>query len=388
MKIPLIYNVRSVSQRPVSTLLTALGIGLVVAVFIAMLALANGFIAALVKTGSADNVLLLRRGADSELSSSIPREAISIIASSPHIASGTDGKPLFSPETYIVINIPRLGGTEFEVANVVARGVSDKAFEVRRSIKVVEGRRFASGQSEICVGSKLKGRFNNVNVGDVLRFSNRNWNVVCRFSADGSSFESEIWGENEQFQSVFRGGAFQDVAFRLKDPGAFEDVKRAFLADQRIQIDAHRESEFYASQSELLGNILRFLAIMITSIMSVGAVFGAVNTMYAAVSSRTPEIAVLLTLGFHPRSVLASFLAESAVIAFIGGVLGCLLALPINGVVTSTTNWASFSEIAFAFRVTPQLLAAGLVFSVVMGVIGGFFPARRASRMPVIQALR
>jgi ABC-type antimicrobial peptide transport system permease subunit len=388
MKIPLIYNVRSVSQRPVSTLLTALGIGLVVAVFVAMLALANGFIAALVKTGSTDNVLLLRRGADSELSSSIPREAISIIASSPHIATGKDGKPLFSPETYIVINIPRLGGGQFDVANVVARGVSDKAFEVRRNIRIVEGRRFASGQSELCVGAKLKGRFNNVNVGDVLRFSNRSWNIVCRFTAEGSSFESEIWGENEQFQSVFRGGAFQDVAFRLKDKSAFEDVKRAFLADQRIQIDAHRESEFYATQSEMLGNILRFLAIMITSIMSVGAVFGAVNTMYAAVSSRTPEIAVLLTLGFHPRSVLASFLAESAVIAFIGGVIGCLLALPINGVVTSTTNFASFSEIAFAFRVTPLLLLEGLVFSVVMGLIGGFFPAWRASRMPVIQALR
>jgi ABC-type lipoprotein release transport system permease subunit len=388
MKIPLIYNVRSVSQRPVSTMLTALGIALVVAVFVGMLALANGFVAALVKTGSSDNVLLLRRGADSELSSSIPRDAISIIASSPHIATGADGKPLFSPETYIVINIPRLGGGEFDVANVVARGVSDKAFEVRRNIKIIEGRRFASGQSELCVGSKLKGRFNNVNVGDVLRFSNRSWNIVCRFSADGSSFESEIWGENEQFQSVFRGGAFQDVAFRLKDPGAFEDVKRAFLADQRIQIDAHRESEFYATQSETLGKVLRFLAIMITSIMAVGAVFGAVNTMYAAVSSRTPEIAVLLTLGFHPRSVLASFLAESAVIAFIGGVLGCLLALPINGVVTSTTNFASFSEIAFAFRVTPLLLLEGLVFSVVMGVVGGFFPAWRASRMPVIQALR
>ena len=388
MKIPFIYNVRSVTQRPVSTLLTALGIALVVAVFIAMLALANGFIAALVKTGSADNVLLLRKGADSELSSSIPREAISIISASPHIATASDGKPLVSPETYIVINIPRLNGGAFDVANVVARGVSDKAFEVRRSIKVIEGRRFASGQSEICVGSKLKGRFNNVNVGDVLRFSNRNWNVVCRFTADGSSFESEIWGENEQFQNVFRGGAFQDVAFRLKDPAGFDEAKRTFLADQRMQLDAHRESEFYASQSELLGNILRFLAIMITSIMSVGAVFGAVNTMYAAVSSRTPEIAVLLTLGFHPRSVLASFLAESAVIAFIGGVLGCLLALPINGVVTSTTNWASFSEIAFAFRVTPQLLLAGLVFAVVMGVVGGFFPARRASKLPVIQALR
>jgi putative ABC transport system permease protein len=388
MKIPFIYNLRSVTQRPVSTALTALGIALVVAVFIAMLALANGFIAALVQTGSADNVLLLRKGADSELSSSIPREAISIISASPHIAVGADGRPLVSPETYIVINIPRLNGGAFDVANVVARGVSDKAFEVRRNLKVIEGRRFASGQSEICVGAKLKGRFNNVNVGDVLRFSNRDWKVVCRFTAEGSSFESEIWGENEQFQNVFRGGAFQDVAFRLKDPAGFEDAKRAFAADQRIQIDAHRESEFYASQSELLGNILRFLAIMITSIMAVGAVFGAVNTMYAAVSSRTSEIAVLLTLGFHPRSVLASFLVESAVIAFIGGVVGCLLALPINGVVTSTTNWASFSEIAFAFRVTPQLLLAGLSFAVVMGVVGGFFPARRASKMPVIQALR
>jgi ABC-type lipoprotein release transport system permease subunit len=236
--------------------------------------------------------------------------------------------------------------------------------------------------------AKLKGRFNNVNVGDVLRFSNLDWKVVCRFTAEGSSYESEIWGENEQFQNVFRANAFQDVAFRLKDPGAFDDVKRAFLADQRLQVDAHRESEFYASQSELLGKVLRILAIVITSIMAVGAVFGAVNTMYAAVSSRTSEIAVLLTLGFAPRSVLASFLAESAAIALVGGVIGCLLALPINGVVTSTTNWSSFSEIAFAFRVTPLLLLAGLAFAVVMGVIGGFFPARRASRMPVVQALR
>jgi putative ABC transport system permease protein len=388
VKIPFIYNLRSVTNRPVSTALTALGIGLVVAVFVAMLALANGFVAALVKTGSPDNVLLLRKGADSELSSSIPREAISIISASPHIATGADGRPLVSPETYIVLNILRMGGGPFDVANVVARGVSDKAFELRRNIKIVEGRRFTSGQSEVCVGAKLAGRFANVNVGDVLRFSNRNWNVVCRFTADGSSFESEIWGENEQFQNVFRGSGFQDVAFRLKDAAAFDEVKRSFAADQRIQIDAHRESEFYASQSELLGNILRFLAIMITGIMAVGAVFGAVNTMYAAVSSRTPEIAVLLTLGFHPRSVLASFLAESAVIAFIGGVVGCLLALPINGVVTSTTNWASFSEIAFAFRVTPTLLLSGLTFAVVMGLVGGFFPARRASKLPVIQALR
>jgi putative ABC transport system permease protein len=388
MKIPFVYNVRSVMQRPVSTALTALGIGLVVAVFVAMLALANGFIAALVKTGSSDNVLLLRRGADSELSSSVPREAIGILSASPHIAAGADGRPLVSAETYTVLNIPRAGADSFAVANVVARGVSDKAFEVRRNITVSEGRRFASGQSEICAGAKLVGRFPNLGVGDVLRFANRDWKVVCHFTANGSSFESEIWGENEQFQNVFRGNAFQAVTFRLKDPAAFDEAKRSFLADQRVQVDAHRESEFYASQSELLGNILRFLGIMITAIMAVGAVFGAVNTMYAAVSSRTSEIAVLLTLGFHPRSVLTSFLAESALIALMGGVIGCLMALPINGVVTSTTNWASFSEIAFAFRVTPMLLLAGLVFAVVMGVVGGFFPARRASKLPVVQALR
>jgi len=178
------------------------------------------------------------------------------------------------------------------------------------------------------------------------------------------------------------------VSFKLADAGAFEEVKRSLEADKRITVDVHRESAFYAKQSELLGNILRILAILITSIMAVGAIFGAVNTMYAAVASRTPEIGVLLTLGFRPRSVLASFLIESAMVALLGGIIGCLLALPLNGIVTSTTNWASFSEIAFAFRITPGLLLAGLIFALVMGVLGGFFPARRASKIPVVQALR
>lgn len=397
MKIPLIYNIRSVIQRPVSTALTALGIGLVVAVFVAMLALANGFIVALSKTGSADNVLIMRRGADSELSSGIPREDISIISAFPHAAASGDGRPLVSPESYLIINIPRAGADSIgcvgdtcqaSVANVVVRGVNDRAWDVRHNIRIAEGRRFASGQSEICVGSKLVGRFANVRVGETLRFANRDWKVVCNFTAGGSAFESEIWGENEQFMGVFRRESFQSVTFRLKDPASFDDAKRAIEADQRLQVDVHRESEFYANQSALLGNILRFLGIVITSIMAVGAVFGAVNTMYAAVSSRTPEIAVLLTLGFKPRNVMMSFLAESAVIAFIGGLIGCVLALPINGVVTSTTNWASFSEVAFAFRVTPDLLLSGVIFAVVMGIVGGFFPALRAARMPVVQALR
>ena len=388
MKIPLIYNVRSVLQRPISTAFTALGIALVVAVFIAMLALANGFAAALTKTGGDDNVLVMRKGADSELSSGVTREDMGIIASSPHVALGGDGKPMVSPESYVVINIPRVGADTTAIANVVIRGVSERAFQVRKNL-VVTGRKFASGQSEICVGEKLVPRFLHTAIGDKMRFGGRDWTVVCHFSAAGSSFESEVWGEFEQIQGAFRANnVYQSVTFRLKDPVGFVEAKRALESDQRLQIDAHQESKYYADQSKLLGSILSFLAIMITSIMSVGAIFGAVNTMYASISSRTPEIAVLLTLGFKPRNVLLSFLAESAVIAFIGGVIGCLIALPINGMVTSTTNWSSFSEIAFAFRITPMLLLSGLVFAVVMGVVGGYFPARKASRMPVVQALR
>lgn len=388
MKIPILYNARSVLQRPVSTAFTAIGIGLVVAVFIAMLALANGFRVALARTGSDRNVLVLRRGADSELSSGLGRNEASILASSPHVAIGPDGRPLVSPEVYVLIPLTRLGEDTTAVANVVVRGISQAAWDVRNNIRVLEGRRPESGRSEICVGQRIAPRFAHTGIGEALRFAGRDWTVVCHFSAGGSAFESEIWGENEQFMPVFRGEVFQSVSFRLADPAAYEEAKRSLEADKRLTVDVHRESTFYAEQSQLLGRILQILALFITSIMAVGAVFGAVNTMYAAVQSRSPEIAVLLTLGFHPRSVLASFLAESALIAAAGGVIGALLALRINGVVTSTTNWASFSEIAFSFMVTPGLLAAGMVFAVVMGLVGGFFPAWRAARLPVVQALR
>jgi len=387
MKIPILYNVRSVLQRPASTAFTALGIGLVVAVFIGMLALANGFRAALARTGSERNVLVLRKGADSELASGISREMASLIAASPHVARGPDGTAMISPEVFVIIALGRLADTT-QMANVVARGISARAWDVRNNVRVTAGRAPQSGRSEVCLGKKLVGRYPNTAIGDRMRFGGRAWDVACHFEAGGSAFESEVWGENEQFMPVFRGQVFQSVTFRLADPAAFEEAKRALLADRRLTIDVHRESAFYVQQSALLGRMLEILAILITSIMAVGAVFGAVNTMYAAVSGRTSEIAVLLTLGFHPRSVLASFLAESAIIAAIGGVIGCLIALPVNGVVANTTNWASFSEIAFAFRVTPGLLLAGLAFAVVMGVLGGFFPARRAAKLPVVQALR
>lgn len=387
MKIPLVYNARSVMQRPLSTALTALGIALVVAVFIGMLALAGGFRAALARTGSPRNVLILRRGADAELSSGIGRDAASIIAASPHVATGADGRPLVSPEVYVLIPLPRPDDST-KVANVVVRGISERAWDVRTNVAVTAGQRPRSGRAEICVGEKIVPRFAGTGLGETLRIAGRDWTVVCHFTAGGSAFESEIWGENEQFMPVFRGEVFQSITFRLRDPQAFAEARRALEDDRRITVDVHRESEFYVEQSQLLGRILEVLAILITSIMAVGAVFGAVNTMYAAVAARAPEIAVLLTLGFPPRSVLASFVAESALIAAVGGVVGGLLALPINGLVAGTTNWASFSEIAFNFRVTPRLLLAGFLFAVVMGVVGGFFPARRAARLPVVQALR
>lgn len=392
MKIPIMYNVRSVLQRPASTAFTAAGIALVVAVFIGMLALANGFRAALARTGSDRNVLVLRKGADAEMNSTLDRAAASIISTSPHIAVAADGRPMVSPEVFVVIPLPRVGEDgrvdSGAVVNVVARGISEKAWEVRNNIQLAAGRRPQSGRAEVCIGARLTGKFPGAVVGQKMRFGGRDWEVVCSFTAGGSAFESEVWGENEQFMPVFRGQVFQSLSFRLRDPAAFAEAKRALEADRRVQVEAHRESDFYVQQSAILGNILEILAILITSIMAVGAIFGAVNTMYAAVAGRTPEIAVLLTLGFHPRSVMASFLAESAIIAAIGGVIGCLIALPINGIVANTMNWASFSEISFAFRVTPGLLLSGFLFAVSMGVLGGFFPARRASKMPVVQALR
>jgi ABC-type lipoprotein release transport system permease subunit len=385
--IPIVYNARSMMQRPVSSTFTAVGIALVVAVFIAMLALGQGFQAALARTGSDRNVVVLRKGADSELSSGLSRETARLLASSPHVASGADGRPLVSPEVYVLIPLPRPHDTT-SVANVVVRGISEPAWTVRNNLAVIAGTKLQSGRLEVCVGRKLLGRFNHLEIGSSLRFGGRDWNVVCHFSAGGSAFESEIWAENEQVMPVFRGDFFQSVTFRLNDPAAFDEAKRAIEADPQTQVDLHRESAFYAGQTGIAGAMLQALAIGVTAIMAIGAIFGAVNTMYAAVGARTSEIAVLLTLGFRPWQVLFSFLAEAMLIAAVGAVLGALLALPVNGVVTSTTNWSSFSEMAFSFRITPLLLGIGIAFGVVMGVIGGFFPAWRAARLQVVQALR
>ncbi len=385
MKIPIIYNLRSLKNRPVSTITTALGMALVVAVFVAMMALANGFRAALVSSGSTDNVIVLRKGSNDELTSGLSRETANIIGAMPFVAKNAEGVSLASPETFVVISLNRLDGG---LANVVARGVSPQAAEVRGAIELVDGRWFRPGAAEVVIGKNLTGRFPNVQIGDVMSFGGRNWDVVGHFEAGGSAFESEVWGENEQFMPVFRGQGFQSLTFRMADPSAFDGIKETLENDPRLSVGAQREAAFYTNQSALLSNILGFFAVFVAGVMAVGAIFGAINTMYAAVASRAPEIGVLLTLGFKPRNVLGSFMLEALIIALLGGALGGLMALPVNGLVTSTTNWSSFSEVAFAFRVTPMLLVAGLVFAAVMGTIGGFFPALRAARLQVAQALR
>lgn len=387
MAIPLVYNVRSALHRPVSTATTALGIGLTVAIFVGALALAAGFKASLVATGSPDNALVLRKGADSEISSAVSLEAAGIIRAHPDVAAGPDGRPQASAEMVVVVNKPRLGieGS----SNVTTRGVDPAAIATRANVKVVEGRMFAPGTDEIIVGHRIAKRFANCGIGDRLRFEQRDFTVVGHFEANGSAFESEIWGDAAVLMpAMHREGVFQTLVFRMKDPGRFEQIKKELEGDPRLRIQVKRESEFYAEQSQLFTAIITVLGSFITAIMAVGAIFGAANTMFANVSARTREIATLLVLGFRPWAVAVSFLFESVFIALLGGVLGCLIALPVNGISSSTTNFQSFSEQAFSFKVTPDILVTALVFSAVLGLVGGLIPAIHAARQPLARTLR
>jgi putative ABC transport system permease protein len=387
MAIPLSYNIRNVLQRPVSTITTAIGIGLTVMIFIGALALASGFQAALRQTGSRDNAIVLRKGANSEISSGIDREGVNIIRANPGVAVGPDGRPLASADLVVVVNKPRLG--QPGSSNVTVRGVDPSAISVRSQIKVVSGRTFTPGTSEVIVGQRIARRFANCAVGDIIQFQQRDFTVVGHFTAGGSSFESEIWGDAAVMgPAMSREGYFQTMTFRMRDSNRFDDLKRQLESDPRLQVQVQRERTFYSAQSEVLANLMRFMGVFITGIMAVGAIFGAMNTMYAAVGSRTREIATLLVLGFSPAAVMTSFMFESIFLSLLGGLLGCLIALPINGITTSTTNFQSFSEVAFAFRITPWALLAGLVFSLLMGFAGGILPAWRAARQPLATSLR
>ena len=387
MAIPFAYNLRSVLNRPMSTATTALGIGLTVAIYVGALALAAGFRASLVSTGSPENVLLLRKGADSEISSGISLEHANIIKAHPAVAVGPDGRPRASAEMVIVVNKPRLGQTGS--SNIMLRGVDPAAADLRGGLQIVAGRMFTPGTDEVIVARRIAGRFANCGVGDKLRFEQRDFTVVGQFTASGSAFESEIWGDaNVLMPALNRTGYYQTLVFRMKDPAQFDQVKKEFESDPRLQVEVKHERDFYAAQSEMFTTLITVVGTFITVIMAIGALFGAANTMYATVGARTREIATLLVLGFGPFSVMLSFLLESVILAFIGGVVGCILSLPMNGITSSTTNFQSFSEMAFQFQITPAILLQALVFSVLLGLIGGFFPALKAARQSLSRSLR
>jgi putative ABC transport system permease protein len=385
MRIPLAYNLRNLAARKVSTILTALGIGLVSWVFIFTLALAGGFQAALQTTGSRSNAIVVRSGSTAELTSIIARDAAASIESQPEIARAPDGTPLATHELVVLWNLARKNGTP---ANVVVRGVTAKSFALRPRIHLVEGRLFRPGLEEVVVGKLANARIAHCSVGDRIQLAGRAWSIVGVFDAGGTSFDSEIWGDVELFMPVFDRPVYQSVTFRLDELPHFGAIRTRLEADPRMSVQVKHEDEFYAAQSATLAALLRGLGLFVTLIMALGAIFGALNTMYAAVGSRTKDIGTLLALGFSRGAILTSFLIESVLLAGLGGVLGCLMALPVNGMTTSTMNFASFSEIAFRFQITPPMLLDGMIFAAVMGALGGWFPSRNAARRVIVEALR
>ena len=388
MAIPLEYNVRSAINRWPSTLVAVLSIAGTVAVFIVMLAMAHGFQATLVSGGSPENAIVLRGGSDSEMMSVLALEQGRVIADAPGVARSTKGDPLVSYEVVVIGAFP-LASTGSD-ANVQIRGLSPIALEVRPNVRIAEGRFFQAGLAELVVGRNVPSTYAGLSLGSTIEFGGGRWTIVGVFDAGGSSFDSEIWCDATVLNQVFKRpeNIFQSVTARLQSSDHMQAFKDAVTSDPRLTVDASRETDYYEGQSRMISTIIRILGFIIAVVMAVGAIFAALNTMYSAVAARSSEIATLKALGFSPGSVVASFLVESSVVAGIGGAIGMLAALPFNGFTTGTMNWSSFSYLAFAFRVTPAIVASGMIFSLVMGVIGGLPPAIRASRLPIITALR
>ncbi len=387
MAIPLIYNVRSVRARWTSTIVAVLGIAGTVGVFIAMLSLAHGFKATLIASGSADNALVMRAGSPTEMMGGVTLDSVKVIKDAPGIARDANG-PLVTQEVVGVIPVPLIStGTD---ANVQVRGVSPNVLEIRKFTKVVQGRMFAPGVSELIVGRNATKTYAGLTLNNVVNFAGGRWTVVGVFDAGGSAFDSEVWCDSHILNEIMKRPptVFQSVTVHLQSPDSFQTLKDSLTTDPRLNVDVIREVDYYAKQSRTMTTLITVLGGLVAAIMAIGAVFGALNTMYSAVSERGREIATMRAVGFAGSAVVFSFLIEALLIAFIGGVLGCIAVLPLNGFTTSTMNFQTFSNLAFAFKITPQLLLQGVIFALVMGVVGGLLPAIRAASLPVATALR
>ncbi|HTQ97939.1 MAG TPA: ABC transporter permease [Candidatus Acidoferrum sp.] len=386
--VPVSYNFRSIRARWTSTIVAILGIAGTVGVFVAMLSLARGFKATLVASGSPGNALVMRAGSTSEMMGGITLESIKVLQDAPGIARTTSGAPLITQDVVGVIPVPLITtGTD---ANVQVRGVSPNVLDVRKFVKITNGRMFQAGLNELIVGKNAAHTYKGLTVGNTIDFAGGHWQVVGEFDAGGSAFDSEIWCDSQIFNQVLQRPAniFQSATVHLASPDTYQQFKDAVVSDPRMNVDVYREIDYYAKQSTTMTRLITVLGGLVAAIMAIGAIFGALNTMYSAVSERGREIATMRAVGFSSSNVILSFLFEALVISMLGGLLGCLAVLPLNGLTTSTMNFQTFSNVAFAFKITFDLLLMGVLFALVMGVLGGLLPAIRAAIQPVSVALR
>jgi len=387
MQIPLKYILRSSVSRRLTTVITILGVALVVFVFFAVLMMANGVQKTLRSTGSDDNLIVVRKAALSEIMSIIDREAAGIMVNLPQVMRFPDGTPMSSKEVVVIINLNKLGSAG--ISNVTVRGVEEAAFQLRPQVRIVEGRTFRWGSREVIAGAGITHRFAGAQIGEKVKFGGDFWTVVGTFDSEGSGFDSELWGDLDQIADAFKRSSLSTVTMRLKNPDDFSEVASAFESDNRLQYFVpKREKRFFEEQSEMMAKFIRILGIFITVIFSTGATIGAMITMYGAVANRTVEIGTLRALGFFRRSILLAFLIESLALSLGGGLLGLGIASLLQFFTISTLNFGSFSELAFSFAISPGIVAISLGFSLLMGLIGGFLPAIGAARLNIVQALR
>ncbi len=379
-------NLQSIPQRWAASLVVAIGIAGVVAVLVAMLSMAAGLERTLSSTGQLDRAVILRSGSNAELSSFLARDATTLIKQDPSVARGVDGLPLASAELIVITEVPRIG--QRSGANVSLRGVQPEGFEMRPEVRVTEGRRFRPGLRELMVGRGAQRQFDGLAVGQSLSFRGSDWLIVGVFETGGDSHESELWADAEAVQSAFNRTGFSSVLMQLRQADAFDAMKARLTSDPQLTVDVERERDYFSSQSETLTFLIGLLTNIIAAIMAFGALFGALNTMYSAVSARTAEIGTLRALGFGAAPVVASVMSEAIILATAGGLLGALLAYVLfNGYSVSTLG-SGFTQVAFNFAVTPWLVTQGLLWALGIGFLGGLLPALRAARMPVTAALR
>lgn len=382
-----LLNLRNLPRRFASSAVAVVGVGAVVLVFAAVLSMAAGLERTMLSAGSDDTAVIMRSGATSELNSGLSNEQTLIIGNAPGVLKDGDNA-IMSAELYVITDVKKLSNQTD--ANVPFRGVQAGAFEVRDNIRISDGRMFEPGKNEIVVGRAAQREFMGLGVGDTIRFGQTEWAIVGTFDAGGSVSESELWTDVRVLQGAYRrGNSFQSVRVRLESPDSIETLRQALDEDPRIDSDVMSEREYYSSQSQGLVQFIKLIGYPLTILMAIGAVFGALNSMYSSVSVRGKEIATLRALGFGPTAVLLSTIVESVLLALVGGLLGGLLAyLAFNGFTASTLNGQSFSQVVFDFAVTPELLVQGMKAALIIGIVGGFFPAIRAARLPVAQALR